>query len=273
MLTYDALIEQARLRGMPLTKTRGILREYLQALILKEIYKTQEGRKLYFTGGTYLRLLKNLKRFSEDLDFNTNALRKGQFESLVKKLKIELKRLNIDAEIKFTHWDNIFSADLIFPTAEKAYGVVSKFSGGKGIVIKLESNRPKWKVKTSSEVISAFGELYPCVCTDASALFADKIDAFSKKSRGRHIYDIMFMLVEKYPIDGKILRSYGIKEEPLKVIMNRAGSFLPSDLKKQAETLRLFLFDESEADLIINAPAVLSSLIAKYKSPGSQIIR
>lgn len=273
MLTYDALIEQARLREMPLTKMRGILREYLQVLILKEVYKTQEGRKLYFTGGTYLRLLKNLKRFSEDLDFNTSALKKGQFELLVKKLKTELKRINIDMEIKFTHWGNIFSADLIFPAIEKAYGVVSRFSGAKGIVIKLESNRPKWKVKTSSEVISGFGELYPCVCTDTSALFADKIDAFSKKSRGRHIYDIMFMLAEKYSVDDKILRSFGIKEGPLKAILDRAGSFSPSDLKKQAETLRLFLFDESEADLIINAPMVLSSLIAKYKPSGSQIIR
>lgn len=273
MLTYDALIEQARLRGMPLTKMRGILREYLQILILKELYKTEEGRKLYFTGGTYLRLLLNLKRFSEDLDFNCDVLKKEQFESLVKKLKAELKRLNIDADVKFTHWGNIFSADLIFPAIEKAYNVVSEFSKGKGIVIKLESNRPKWKIKTVSEVISGFGEMYPCICTDKSALFADKIDAFSKKSRGRHIYDIMFMLANKYPIDNKILQSFGIKEEPLKVIADRIKSISAAELKKQAETLRLFLFEESEADLIINAPAVLVSLIAKYKSPDNQIIR
>ena len=74
MLTYDSLIEQAQSRGMPPTKIRAILREYLQILILKQLYKTESGKKLYFTGGTYLRLIHNLKRFSEDLDFNTNTI-------------------------------------------------------------------------------------------------------------------------------------------------------------------------------------------------------
>ena len=62
MLTYESLMEQAKLRKMPYTKVRGILREYLQILILKELYKVEEGKKLYFTGGTYLRLVDDLKR-------------------------------------------------------------------------------------------------------------------------------------------------------------------------------------------------------------------
>ncbi len=264
MLAYDALVEQAALRGMPITKMRGILREYLQILILKQIYRIEEGRKLYFTGGTYLRLLHNLKRFSEDLDFNTDVLKKKQFELLIRKVKTELKRLNIDSSIRFTHWGRLFSADLAFPSIEKAYNVVSKFSGSKGIVIKIETNQPKWKIEKDPRLISGFGEFYPCICTERSALFADKIDAFCKKSAGRHIYDIIFMLANRYPINCKILQSFGIKEEPLKVISDRIRNFSPLDLKKLAETLRLFLFDEKEADLIVNAPSALSSLIIKY---------
>src|SRR3989339_1895187 len=40
MITYDALMNEAKDRGMPSGKTRGILREYLQVLTLKELYKT-----------------------------------------------------------------------------------------------------------------------------------------------------------------------------------------------------------------------------------------
>ena len=90
MLTYESLLEQAKSRGMPHTKIRGVLREYLQILILKELYKAELGRKLYFTGGTYLRLVHSLKRFSEDLDFNTNTITKQEFEGLLKKVKNEL---------------------------------------------------------------------------------------------------------------------------------------------------------------------------------------
>ena len=56
MLTYETLLEQAKLRNMPANKIRGVLREYLQILILKERYRGESGRKLCFTGGTYLRI-------------------------------------------------------------------------------------------------------------------------------------------------------------------------------------------------------------------------
>src|SRR4030042_337742 len=96
MLTYDSLIEQAKAREMPLTKIRGILREYIQIVILKELYRTESGRKLYFTGGTYLRLAHNIKRFSEDLDFNTAALTRKEFETVAGSVNTEQKRMNLE---------------------------------------------------------------------------------------------------------------------------------------------------------------------------------
>ena len=125
MLSYDALLEQARIRGMPGTKLRGILREYLQVLILKEIVRTPTGKKLYFTGGTYLRLARNLKRFSEDLDFNTAKITRKEFEGLLKKIVVELKRSGLHSRVVFDHWGNLYTAKLIFPEAENNYTVRS----------------------------------------------------------------------------------------------------------------------------------------------------
>jgi len=265
MLTYDALIEQAKLRGMPQMKMRGILREYLQVLILKEIYKIKSGKRLYFTGGTYLRLVHGLKRFSEDLDFNTNSITKKEFERLIEKVKIELERTGINAQIKFDHWDNVLVSKMIFPDVEKGYNVISKYSKKEGIIIKAETNKPKWKIKSEYQVISGFGELFPCVCTDKSVLFADKIDAFNKKSRGRHVYDVMFMLSNKYPVNKKILTALNIKKDPFVVIADRIKNVSKEELKKQAESLRPFLFDEKEADLIANARNIIPLLIEKYR--------
>lgn len=264
MLTYDALIEQAKARGMPITKMRGILREYIQILILKELYKTESGRKLYFTGGTYLRLAHNIKRFSEDLDFNTEKIMKTEFENLLKKIKIELKRSNISSEVKFNHWDNMYVAKITFPELEKIYSVVSKYSKKQGIVIKVETNKPKYKIETETEVIAGFGEVYPCICTAKGILFADKIDALTKKRRGRHIYDIIFMLSNKYPIDKKALLYLGIKEDPLEFILKSIRSFSKIELKNQAESLKPFLFDESGSGLIANARDIIPSLLEKY---------
>ena len=264
MLAYDSLIEQAKSREMPPAKIRGILREYLQILILKELYRTESGKKLYFTGGTYLRLTHNLKRFSEDLDFNTTTVTKGEFEVLLKKIKNGLKKVGIEVQAEFAHWCNVYVSKLIFPEVERAYNVISKYSKKKGIIIKVESYRAKWKVKNETRVISGFGEFYPCICTDRGILFADKIDALTKKSRGRHIYDIIFMLSNNFPIDEDFLSVLGIKKDPLEVIRNRIKAFSKAELKKQAEILRPFLFDEKEADLVVNAHDIISSLLEKY---------
>jgi len=265
MLIYESLIEQAKVRNMPVTKMRGILREYLQILILKELYKTKEGKNFCFTGGTYLRLLHNLKRFSEDLDFNTTGVRKEDFENLLRKMKKELKRTGLQCEVEFDHWGNVFVSKLIFSEIEKEYNVISKHSKKAGIIIKLETNNPKWSIRSETQVISGFGEIYPCVCTDKGILFADKIDALNKKSRARHIYDIIFMLSNKYPIDLKMLKRLGIKQTPLESILDGIQTFSEKELKKQAEILRPFLFDESEADLIVNAHQILPQLLEKYK--------
>lgn len=265
MLTYESLIEQAKSRGMPPTKIRGILREYLQILILKELYKTEAGKKLYFTGGTYLRLVHNLKRFSEDLDFNTNRITKQEFENLLKKVKDELIRVGLDPQVRFAHWENVYVSKLIFPKVEKIYNAISKYSKKEGIVIKVETYKPEWEITEETEVISGFGEFYPSICTDKSILFADKIDALKKKNRGRHIYDVIFMFSNKYPVNKDVLRALGIKEDPREAMLDAVKNLSGAELKKQAEALRPFLFEESEADLVANAHSIIPSLLERYR--------
>ncbi|MDD5687812.1 MAG: nucleotidyl transferase AbiEii/AbiGii toxin family protein [Elusimicrobia bacterium] len=266
MLTYEALIESAKQMGMPYTKVRGILREYLQVLILKEIYQNENGKNLFFTGGTYLRIVHKLKRFSEDIDFNTKILRKKQFEDLLMKIKNGLAKNGIISNLEFNHWNKILSADIIFPEIEKNYNVVSKYSKKKGITIKVETNVPVWKIEKETQVVSGFGEFFPCVCTERAALFADKIDAVSKKKRGRHIYDLMFMLSNKFPINKNVLKTYNIKDNPLDYIVKSINNFSQLELKNMAESLRPFLFEEKEADMVANAREIVPLLAEQYKS-------
>jgi predicted nucleotidyltransferase component of viral defense system len=265
MLSYDALVEQAKIRNMPPAKMRGILREYLQILILKELNRQELGRKLYFTGGTYLRLVHNLKRFSEDLDFNTNKLNQKSFEELIEKVTTELSRIVSRINLEFTHWDNILVAKLIFPEVERFYNIISRHSKKAGIIIKLETNRPDWKIKSETQVISGFGETYPCICTDISALFADKIDAILKKKRGRHLYDVIFLLSNKFKINREALKKLDIKEDPLELVLSRIENISKKELNRQGEILRPFLFEESDTELIIQAHDIIPKLVEQYR--------
>ena len=121
MLTFESLIDTAKEKGMPTGKTRGILREYLQVLILKEMYKLPLGKNLYFTGGTYLRLVHQTKRFSEDLDFNVDKMSKNDFENTLEKISNALEKEGLKAKLIFNHWDNLFVSELIFFTSSSLF--------------------------------------------------------------------------------------------------------------------------------------------------------
>ena len=265
MLTYESLIDQAKLRGMPAGKIRGVLREYLQILILKEIYRTKEGKKLYFTGGTCLRLVENLKRFSEDLDFDTNSLSEKDFVNLMEKVKTELERIGLCPSLKNSSWDRVYSFKFLFPDIEKKYSVSSRYSKKQGIIIKIEANKSKYKIKGEPKMISGFGEFYPVICTNKGVVFANKIDALIQKERARHIYDFMFMLSNKYPVDKKLLSKFGIKGNVFEYVLKKINSYSKLELKKMAESFRPFLFDESEADKVANAHQIILLLMQKYK--------
>jgi len=265
MLSFDALIEQARLRGMPATKMRGILREYLQMLMLKTIYGGELGKKLYFTGGTYLRMVHDLKRFSEDMDFNARHLKTNTFETHMNRVKVELLRIGIECKIQYGHWNGLLVAKFLFPGIESHYGIVSKYTAKMGIAIKFEVYSPKWKLEGEPEVISGFGVTFPCVCTKKTAFFADKIDAFIKKEMGRHLYDIIFMLTQRFGVNRAVAKVFGISGDPLTALESCVQKCPKNVLRKKAEALRPFLFEEGEANLVANAHLIIPKLIQKYK--------
>ena len=66
-------------------------REYLQELILQIIDRKGYFKNLAFVGGTALRVLYDLHRFSEDLDFSLINKKDFSFKSLLKILQRELE--------------------------------------------------------------------------------------------------------------------------------------------------------------------------------------
>jgi len=64
----EYLLTLVQSAASPLEK-KNLAREYLQALILQSLQRTGAMTALAFHGGTALRFLYSLPRYSEDLDF------------------------------------------------------------------------------------------------------------------------------------------------------------------------------------------------------------
>lgn len=67
---WEDILKEAERRGLSSTKKRAILREFLQVKLLTALYHLSGCQNLALIGGTSLRLLRGLDRFSEDLDFD-----------------------------------------------------------------------------------------------------------------------------------------------------------------------------------------------------------
>ena len=71
---------------------KHILKEYLQLMILDFISSTNYADKLCFIGGTNLRLVYGIDRFSEDLDFDCKNMDKDEFLKMTDDILAFLKR-------------------------------------------------------------------------------------------------------------------------------------------------------------------------------------
>jgi predicted nucleotidyltransferase component of viral defense system len=63
------IVKESREEGYEESKIRIVLKEYLQDIILYILYNNSQTSKLIFYGGSSLRKIYGLDRFSEDLDF------------------------------------------------------------------------------------------------------------------------------------------------------------------------------------------------------------
>ena len=98
MLNFEQIYSQypSHLQGFK----RNMLREYLQYKILETLYDNPTSSKLYFIGGTALRLIHGTDRFSEDLDFDTPGITEEEFLSLGNAIKKQLELEGYSLEIR-----------------------------------------------------------------------------------------------------------------------------------------------------------------------------
>jgi hypothetical protein len=77
-----------------------ILKEHIQLMILDFLSTSAYVKALVFTGGTSLRLVKGIDRFSEDLDFDCKRFSDTEFEAMTDDVLLFLRRCGLRAESK-----------------------------------------------------------------------------------------------------------------------------------------------------------------------------
>ncbi len=248
------------------------LREELHHLLLQEADRKGAFRDMCFVGGTALRIVYGLDRFSEDLDFFTSALALKSFdlEHLAKGLRESLEAFGLDCQVKklktannvkscfFVFDDILHRADRSFPRSQK---LAIKFD--------IDMNPPGGGVEMVSPVTG--DRLYKVRHYELPSLFAGKLHAIlcRKYTKGRDLYDFLWYVGKKTPVNVRMLE-LGFKQtenETIQFNQERLRSMLSErfqkvDFAQAKEDVKQFLVDARSLDLL--EPHIFSDVVKHF---------
>lgn len=228
-----------------------IVREYLQLLFLSHLYQDKKAGKIYFKGGTAIRLLFGSPRFSEDLDFST-LYDKKQIKQIIKKLaqviQKELPRMKILL---------LYSGKDSLRYRIKYQPLDFKYP----LTIRLDFSKIKKTEKIAvSPLVTKFPvAIFPLVShLSDTEILAEKIRALAMRKKGRDFFDVWFLLekgvpfkknliVRKFQEKGKIFNQNAlikkVKSFPQVKLNQDLGQFLPKSQRKIVGMLKEKLAD------------------------------
>lgn len=237
---FDQILTFAKHLNVPLDKKRGILREYLQTKFIATLYSLDEAHKLSFVGGTSLRLLRNLNRFSEDLDFDNLGLTNDQVVNLVQEIVRRFRAEDLNVELRAQLKEGKTYFDLRFPELLTQLNVSS--NPKEKLMIKFDYTN-SWKNQTNEVVLlNKYGFIEKVVANKSDQSLVQKLTAYAyrKTTQPRDIYDTVWL----YSIGARYDRDFALANnlENLLEIVNKKFKTegLPENFKVK---LAPFLFD------------------------------
>ena len=198
------------------------LREILQEIVLLGLYDAGFFKHAAFYGGTALRILHNLPRFSEDLDFsllesNSSFDLKPFQNAIVDTLKsfgfditIEIKEKNSNSAIASAFVKGNTIEHLLNINAPK--DITKAINKDKIVKIKLEvDTNPPLDFETQN-VIRLTPRPFSINAFTLPSLYAGKMHAilcraWSTRPKGRDWYDLIWYIANNVELDSKHLKS------------------------------------------------------------------
>lgn len=231
-------------------------RELLQLTALKIMYDKNFLNKVAFTGGTALRVLFDLKRFSEDLDFSLVNKKGYDFQKMNSGLVYGFKLYGLKVESKPKAEKNVHSTTLKFGGLLKELGLSAFAEQNLSIKIEIDSNPPKGGRVVNTIVNKVY--MLNLAHFDLPSLYATKLHAcfYRKFTKGRDLYDFVWYLGKKIKPNYGLLNNAieqteganpGINERNFKdFLLRNIGKVNFNEARRDVER---FLEDKSEVEL------------------------
>lgn len=227
-----------------------MLKEYIQLLILDYLSTTSYVRKIAFIGGTNLRLVKGIDRFSEDIDFDCKDLSEEEFIKMTDDILLFLEQNGYRVETKDRKNSKLkaFRRSIYFP--EFLFDLGLSGHRTERFLIKIESQDQQIFYNPIITNIKACGFYFPFPVPPDEVLCSMKISAVLSRSKGRDFYDLMFLLALSKPDYNFLSKKNDINNlSELKKSIDKL--FNKVDLKMKKRDFEHLLFDKNNSSKIL----------------------
>ena len=188
----------------PMELRRNLAREYVQVYVLRLLHEMGGHRQLAFVGGTALRLLHRLPRFSEDLDFSCDdpeADSEFDAERIYRRLKDGLVKAGYEVGVKARLDRTVTHAFFRLEGLPRDLGF--SIDPRLALTVKVEiDGRPPRGGFVETTLIQRF---FPIALRhhDLPSLFAGKLHALLTRPwpKGRDWFDLVWYLTEKPDVE------------------------------------------------------------------------
>lgn len=203
---FDQILDFAKDYGLASARKRAIVREYLQTNILEILYREKLSVQVVFVGGTSLRLLRGLDRFSEDLDFDLLDISFQELDQLVKKVHQGLVKESIEVDL----YQNPTAKRTYFELRFKNLLYELKISENEDEKLKIKLDFERFWQGQNQEVVllNRYGFLVNVVSVPLDQILVQKLTAYLRRgqTQPRDLYDLIWLLSQGARLDVNFMK-------------------------------------------------------------------
>lgn len=234
------------------------LRELLQIIILRIMYERGYFRSLAFTGGTALRILFDIKRFSEDLDFSLISKTGYSLNNFYSDIQQQLANYGFIADIDKRAAANVHQLKIRFRNVLYDLQLTPNKNQKLFIKVEIDTNPPSGGDTELTVINKLF--MFSITHFTLPSLFATKLHAcfFRTYIKGRDFYDLLWYLTKKVEPNYKLLFNAIKQTHPDKVYSVDKSNFrqflvthiTAIDLSKARKDVERFIENKDELRLL-----------------------
>ena len=238
---------------------RLVLKEYLQLLILDYIQNTKYAPLLTFIGGTCLRHVYGIDRFSEDLDFDCKQLTQESFIAMTDDVITYLQHngVNAVARDKNTSRLTAFRRNIYFP--ELLFDLNLSGHRDERLMVKIEAQDQGIDYEPQVVTINKLGFTFLLRCAPADIICSMKIAALLGRGKGRDFYDLIFLSSLTKP-NFDFLRERCDIADGTELESALLDVLVSSNLQLKRQDFAHLVIDDRQADKILLFPNIIPTL-------------